>query len=79
MAFDVSPSPDCGFCPRLAEFRRNNRAEHPDWSNAPVESFGDPLARLLIVGLAPGASRRKSHWPAVHRRLRRRSPLRDSA
>jgi uracil-DNA glycosylase family 4 len=30
------------------------RAAHPDWFNAPVPSFGDPDARLLIVGLAPG-------------------------
>jgi uracil-DNA glycosylase len=30
------------------------RAAHPDWFNAPVPSFGDPNARLLIVGLAPG-------------------------
>ncbi len=27
---------------------------HPDWHNAPVASFGDPAARLLVVGLAPG-------------------------
>ena len=26
----------------------------PDWYNAPVASFGDPNAQLLIVGLAPG-------------------------
>jgi uracil-DNA glycosylase len=26
----------------------------PDWYNAPVASFGDPKAQLLIVGLAPG-------------------------
>ena len=26
----------------------------PDWHNAPVASFGDSQARLLIVGLAPG-------------------------
>jgi len=26
----------------------------PDWYNAPVDSFGDPNAQLLIVGLAPG-------------------------
>ena len=30
------------------------RAAHPDWHNAPVPSFGDLSARLLIVGLAPG-------------------------
>lgn len=41
-------------CPRLAEFRRTNRAAHADWFNAPVSSFGELDARLLIVGLAPG-------------------------
>ncbi|HEY1502983.1 MAG TPA: uracil-DNA glycosylase [Stellaceae bacterium] len=30
------------------------RGAHPDWHNAPVPSFGDISARLLIVGLAPG-------------------------
>ena len=30
------------------------RAEHPDYFCAPVPPFGDPAARLLIVGLAPG-------------------------
>jgi len=54
MAFDVSPSRDCQTCPRLAAFRAANRAAYPDWSNAPVESFGAASARLLIVGLAPG-------------------------
>ncbi len=54
MAFDRGPPRDCGVCSRLAGFRRENRAAHPDWANAPVESFGDPEARLLIVGLAPG-------------------------
>jgi uracil-DNA glycosylase family 4 len=54
MAFDVSPPRDCALCPRLAVFRAENRAKYPDFANAPVESFGDPGARLLIVGLAPG-------------------------
>ena len=54
MAFDVSPPRDCGICPRLAVFRDANRAAFPEWSNAPVESFGEANARLLIVGLAPG-------------------------
>jgi uracil-DNA glycosylase family 4 len=27
---------------------------HPDWHNAPVPSFGDTAAELLVVGLAPG-------------------------
>ena len=31
------------------------RAAHPDYYNLPVPPFGDPAARLLIVGLAPGA------------------------
>ena len=48
------PGPDCPLCPRLAEFRRQARAREPHWHNAPVASFGDPAARLLIVGLAPG-------------------------
>ncbi len=48
------PDSNCQLCPRLAEFRAESRARHPDWFNSPVESFGDPNARLLIVGLAPG-------------------------
>ena len=48
------PSPDCPLCPRLATFRDNQRTDHSDWFNAPVPSFGDAGARLLIVGLAPG-------------------------
>ena len=54
MAFDAGPPPDCADCPRLAAFRAANRAGYPDWSNAPVASFGESEARLLIVGLAPG-------------------------
>jgi uracil-DNA glycosylase len=45
---------DCPLCPRLVAYRQVNAAEHPDWWNAPAPSFGDPDARLLIVGLAPG-------------------------
>jgi uracil-DNA glycosylase family 4 len=54
LAFDVGPPSDCQDCPRLAEFRRLNRAQFPDWHNAPVPSFGPPDARLAIIGLAPG-------------------------
>jgi uracil-DNA glycosylase family 4 len=54
MAFDVSAPRDCQKCLRLAEFRAANRVDYPDFANAPVESFGDSSARLLIVGLAPG-------------------------
>ena len=48
------PGPDCPRCPRLVEFRRRYRHAEPQWHNAPVPSFGDLTARLLIVGLAPG-------------------------
>ncbi|HEX2150528.1 MAG TPA: uracil-DNA glycosylase, partial [Stellaceae bacterium] len=48
------PPADCPLCPRLAAFRAATRAAHPEWFNAPVPSFGDPEAELLIVGLAPG-------------------------
>ncbi len=48
------PPADCGACPRLAGFRHDNRARHPAFFNAPVPSFGQADARLLIVGLAPG-------------------------
>mgnify|MGYP006283558179 CR=1 FL=1 len=30
------------------------RRDHPDYHAAPVPPFGDPEARLLVVGLAPG-------------------------
>jgi uracil-DNA glycosylase family 4 len=49
-----APPPDCALCPRLARFRVANRRAFPDWHNAPVASFGDRAATLLIVGLAPG-------------------------
>ena len=48
------PGRDCPLCPRLVAFREENRRAFPDWHNAPVASFGDREARLLIVGLAPG-------------------------
>ncbi len=59
MAHLSPPSPaeaphDCPLCPRLSAFRAANAVEFPDWHNAPVDSFGDPEAELLIVGLAPG-------------------------
>jgi uracil-DNA glycosylase family 4 len=50
----TEPDRDCPLCPRLADFRAEARRRKPDWFNAPVASFGDPKARLLIVGLAPG-------------------------
>ncbi len=50
VAFD----PRCRTCPRLAEHLDAVRARYPDYHCAPVPAFGDPQARLLIVGLAPG-------------------------
>jgi uracil-DNA glycosylase len=52
----ATPPADCPLCPRLAAFRQAARTRQPEWHNAPVPSFGDPAARLLIVGLAPGLS-----------------------
>jgi len=49
-----TPAPTCALCPRLVAFREENAAKFPDWHNAPVASFGDDDAALLIVGLAPG-------------------------
>lgn len=48
------PSRDCPLCPRLVVFRQTWRERQRGWHNAPVPSFGDRGARLLIVGLAPG-------------------------
>src|SRR5207237_5568104 len=48
------PGRNCPLCPRLAAFRELARAREPGWFNAPVASFGDANAKLLIVGLAPG-------------------------
>jgi uracil-DNA glycosylase family 4 len=51
----------CRACPRLVEWReetaRHPRAafRHERYWGRPVPSFGDPAARLLVVGLAPAA------------------------
>jgi len=51
----------CRRCPRLVAWREQVAAEkrraYLDWTywGKPVPGFGDPAARLLIVGLAPGA------------------------
>jgi len=44
----------CRRCPRLAGFLDEVRSAQPEYHAAPVPPFGDPAARLLIVGLAPG-------------------------
>ena len=52
---------DCRRCPRLVEWRervaREKRAafRDDDYWGRPVPGFGDPGARLLILGLAPAA------------------------
>ena len=48
------PGRDCALCPRLVDYRHEQRVAHPQWFNAPVPSFGTADAELLIVGLAPG-------------------------
>jgi len=51
----------CSLCPRLRvwceEVARAKRRAYRDWEywGKPVPGFGDPKARLFIVGLAPGA------------------------
>ena len=52
---------ECRRCPRLVEWReevaRTKRKSFREWDywGKPVPGFGDPEARLLIVGLAPAA------------------------
>lgn len=51
----------CTRCPRLVEYReriaREKRRAYLSWDywGKPVPGFGDPHARVLIMGLAPGA------------------------
>jgi uracil-DNA glycosylase family 4 len=44
----------CRRCARLATFLDDVRAAYPAYRCLPVPPFGDPAARLVIVGLAPG-------------------------
>jgi uracil-DNA glycosylase len=44
----------CPLCPRLVAYRQENAQREPTWFNDPAPSFGDPQARLLVAGLAPG-------------------------
>jgi len=50
----AEPPRDCRLCPRLVDNRAALAQDHPDWWGGAVPSFGDPDARLLILGLAPG-------------------------
>jgi len=42
------------YCTRIGETRRRAYQHHEYWAR-PVPGFGDPRARVLILGLAPGA------------------------
>jgi uracil-DNA glycosylase family 4 len=46
--------PDCQLCPRLYHFLGEVKDKYPTYHARPVAPFGDPKARLLVVGLAPG-------------------------
>lgn len=51
----------CRACPRLVTWRedvaRDKRASYADWTywGRPVAGFGDPEARIAVLGLAPAA------------------------
>ena len=51
----------CQLCPRLCDYTakvaQTKRRAYLDWDywGRPVPSFGDPHARVMILGLAPGA------------------------
>ena len=62
---EYDPAPDalltCTHCPRLVTYRetvarekRRSYRNEPYWGR-PVPGFGDPEARILLLGLAPGA------------------------
>jgi uracil-DNA glycosylase family 4 len=53
-AHALEPDAECPLCPRLSDYRLTSRTANPGWFNAPVPSFGNLDAALLIVGLAPG-------------------------
>jgi uracil-DNA glycosylase family 4 len=42
------------YCARIAQEKKRAYRDQPYWGK-PVPAFGDPNARLLLVGLAPGA------------------------
>jgi uracil-DNA glycosylase family 4 len=61
--FDTYPKEleTCRLCPRLAEYREKVATEkrraykHETYWGKPVPGFGDVNARIMILGLAPGA------------------------
>jgi uracil-DNA glycosylase family 4 len=51
---DLAQLGACTLCPRLASALKDVRQAHPGYHALPVAPFGDPVPRLMIVGLAPG-------------------------
>jgi uracil-DNA glycosylase family 4 len=51
--------PGCCRCPRLVRYLQElppqKGRSRADYHNAPVPGFGDPLAQVCLLGLAPGA------------------------
>ena len=45
---------NCKKCKRLAGFLKEVKTKYPDYFCQPVPDFGDPNARLIVLGLAPG-------------------------
>ena len=45
---------NCNKCTRLVSYLKSSKQKHPDYFCKPVPAFGDPNAKFLIVGLAPG-------------------------
>ena len=72
---------DCRRCPRLVAWReqvaRERKAafaEQEYWGR-PLPGFGDPQARVLVLGLAPGRARREPDRQDVHGRSLGRFPV----
>ena len=63
MAYDFFPKAleTCRTCPRLADWReevavkKRKAYQNLEYWGKPVPGFGDPNARILLLGLAPGA------------------------
>ncbi len=54
MTYSLASLPACRRCSRLVAKHKEVRLRYPGYHAAPVGAWGDPRARLLVVGLAPG-------------------------
>ena len=52
--------------------RSGRRTATTTYWGRPIPGFGDPAARILVLGLAPAAHGAQPHRPGVHRRPQRR-------